>query len=451
MKTRLLITMLVPFFGSLAGLNAQGHYEESLGLPGDNLNLYAVMDLFRESETLEGFERKLNEENVRVNNLDLNGDNQVDYIHVIDEVDGNVHNIVLQVDITSREKQDVAVFTVQRDSRGNADVQLIGDEALYGKDYIIEPYMTEGNSRETPNPGYRGNDGVPDDERVTVVHTTRVEIAAWPVVRFMFLPTYVVWHSPWYYGYYPPYWRAWRPWYWDYYYGYHYNWHSHYYGYYRRWHEYRYPHYHSYYYSSRRAFSPDVHVRIERGNYRDTYSRPELRRDGVALYQKTYPDRHARPAPQAVNTNGRRTTGASGTVRTSDRSTQTTTGRRPAVQTEKSTGRQPATRTESGTTRRSSGSVETRRAPESSGTVRSNPRPTGPSTEKSTRASSDNSSRRSTTATGHTDRRPASREVSSGSSRKSTASKPASKPATTSRKSSESRSSDSGISSRRTR
>ncbi|NSW95826.1 MAG: hypothetical protein HPY62_14045, partial [Bacteroidales bacterium] len=49
--------------------------EEYLGLPGDNLNLYAVMKLFQESETLEGFERSLNDENSRINNLDLNGDN----------------------------------------------------------------------------------------------------------------------------------------------------------------------------------------------------------------------------------------------------------------------------------------------------------------------------------------------------------------------------------------
>ena len=36
--------------------------EDRLGLPGDNLNLYAVMKLFQESETLEGFERSLNDE-----------------------------------------------------------------------------------------------------------------------------------------------------------------------------------------------------------------------------------------------------------------------------------------------------------------------------------------------------------------------------------------------------
>jgi hypothetical protein len=30
-------------------------------------------------------------------------------------------------------------------------VQIIGDEALYGRDYIVEPSY---NRTETPNPGY---------------------------------------------------------------------------------------------------------------------------------------------------------------------------------------------------------------------------------------------------------------------------------------------------------
>jgi hypothetical protein len=70
---------------SIAG--AQNHPDEYLGLPGDNLNLYAVMKLFQESETLEDFEKNLNDENTMVNNLDLNGDNMVDYIMVFDYVD----------------------------------------------------------------------------------------------------------------------------------------------------------------------------------------------------------------------------------------------------------------------------------------------------------------------------------------------------------------------------
>ena len=114
---KLVYILLVPaMLAAAAVVKAQDYAEASLGLPGDNLNLYAVMKLFQESETLEGFERNLNDENSRINNLDLNGDNYIDYIRVIDQPDGRVHLIVLQVAINSRENQDVAVFVVQREA-----------------------------------------------------------------------------------------------------------------------------------------------------------------------------------------------------------------------------------------------------------------------------------------------------------------------------------------------
>lgn len=84
--------------------------EEKLDLPGDNLNLYAVLKLFQESETLEGFERKLNEEDSEINNLDLDGDNLTDYIRVEDNVEGNLHTISLKVAVSDNEDQDVAAF-----------------------------------------------------------------------------------------------------------------------------------------------------------------------------------------------------------------------------------------------------------------------------------------------------------------------------------------------------
>jgi hypothetical protein len=112
------------------------------------------MKLFQESETLEVFEKSLNDENSRINNLDLNGDNLVDYLMVMDYVDGNVHTIVLRTALGKNETQDVAVFTVQQFSDEFSTVQLVGDEALYGKNYIIEPIYAD--ESETPNPGYIG-------------------------------------------------------------------------------------------------------------------------------------------------------------------------------------------------------------------------------------------------------------------------------------------------------
>ena len=151
MKKLIITSVLALLLAGVGTIKAQENPEEYLGLPGDNLNLYAVMDLFQKSETLEGFERDLNAENTRINNLDLNGDNLVDYIMVSDYVDGNVHNIVLRVALNQKEYQDVAVFTVQKFGNGEVQIQLIGDEALYGRNYIIEP-----NYAETPNPGYTG-------------------------------------------------------------------------------------------------------------------------------------------------------------------------------------------------------------------------------------------------------------------------------------------------------
>ena len=83
LRTLLLMLMLA------IGLNANANYDDDkrLNLPGDNLNLFAVMKLFQESETLEEFEKELNSEESKINNLDLNGDNRIDYIKVLDYID----------------------------------------------------------------------------------------------------------------------------------------------------------------------------------------------------------------------------------------------------------------------------------------------------------------------------------------------------------------------------
>jgi hypothetical protein len=276
MKKFIISSILVALLSAGLTLKAQSQ-EEYLGLPGDNLNLYAVMQLFQESKTLEEFERNLNDPKTNINNLDLNGDNLVDYIKVFDNVDGNVHNIILQVAVTRRENQDVAVFTVQRFNNGQVMVQLTGDEALYGRNYIIEPIADE-----TPNPGYQG----------TYQRTTTAQIAVWPIVRFIYLPTYVVWHSNWYWGYYPSYWSPWRPYSWHYYYGYHYHWNDYYYGHYHHTDHHYYTRYDDYYYHNHRSYSSEVNHNIKRGTYKTTYSHPEQRREGEALYATKYPERY---------------------------------------------------------------------------------------------------------------------------------------------------------------
>jgi hypothetical protein len=310
MKKLVITSIIALLVAGWSIARAQEFPEEYLGLPGDNLNLYAVMKLFQESETLESFEKSLNGENSRINNLDLNGDNLVDYIMVYNYVDGDVHTIVLRTALSKKETQDIAVFTVQRFNDESVQIQLIGDEALYGKNYIIEPIYAE--SRETPNPGYIGN-AVPS-RNVTVVKTTTYEVAAWPVVRYIYSPSYVVWRSSWHWGYYPAYWSPWSPFYWHTYYGYHYHWHHHYYAHYRPWHYHRYPRYRTYYYASVRNYSPTVIVNINSGNYRTTYSRPDLRREGEVLYARNNAGRNS---VQNSSVTRSRTSGATSVQRSS--------------------------------------------------------------------------------------------------------------------------------------
>jgi len=296
MKRFLITPILATMLAAGTALMAQDYPEEYLGLPGDNLNLYAVMNLFQQSETIEGFERSLNDENSRINNLDLNNDNNIDYIKVNDYVDGDVHTIVLQDVLDRNESQDVAVFTVQKLRDGSVQIQLIGDDALYGKNYIVEPIYAE-----TPNPGYTGRS---NSQNANVVRTTYVEVAAWPLVRFIYLPDYSIWHSSWYWGYYPSYWHPWRPYYWHYYYGYQYNWFPEYYSHFHRYDHPRYDRWNDFYYRDKRVYSRNVTININDGRYKNTYSRPEQRKDGEALYAKVHPERAS--SISTGNNNGRR-------------------------------------------------------------------------------------------------------------------------------------------------
>ena len=275
---------------------------EQLNLPGDNLNLYAVMKLFQESPTLEEFEKKLNDQSLKVNNLDLDGDNKIDYIKVVDNVDGDIHNIALKVDVNKDEDQDVAVFVVKKDANGQVEIQLIGDEALYGKDYIIEP--NTGSSTPTANPGYTGDQPPPPADDGQEAYAT-----SWPVVQYMYEPSYSVWISPWHWGYYPGYWQPWTPFFWHEYYGYQYHWNYYYRAHYRYTPVYRFPTWRTHYYGGGlRSRSTFVATRYNRGDYRQTYTRPDLAGRGADLFKRDHPKApHLnRPLPRFDNNNNNR-------------------------------------------------------------------------------------------------------------------------------------------------
>ncbi len=266
-------------------VRAQNYPREYLGLPGDNLNLYAVMDLFRNSETLEGFEKSLNSPDLRINNLDLNGDYQVDYITVSDFINKKVHTIVLRAILGPNDYQDVAVITVQMLKKRKVLIQLIGDEALYGPNYIIEPFLAN-----KPKQSFYGGELYADNyytNNTIEINTYYTPVYEWPLIVCIYDPYYMGWHSPWFWGHYPDWWFHWSPWYWHFYHGYHSCRSNHYYAHYHHWDYVRYSDYHDFYYNGIRRYSPQVHNNIDEGLYNATYSKPELRREGANYFTNT--------------------------------------------------------------------------------------------------------------------------------------------------------------------
>lgn len=237
---------------------SQGNTEpKALGLPGDNLDLYAVLDLFQKSKTIEDFETSLNSEKQGINNLDLDNDKKTDFIKVVTKKENDSYTFILQDAVSKTETQDVAVILVSKDKNKKVTLQIVGDEALYGKNYIIEPAPAQ--SKATPNPAYTGSNPVAAAPQVVVVESS-------PVIVYLYSPVYVPYVPPYYYGFYPPYFHPWAPIYFSMYY--HNVYHHH--AYYQNTVIIRSPNY-AHYSSSYRSTSVTVNQYNKNGNYKGTY------------------------------------------------------------------------------------------------------------------------------------------------------------------------------------
>jgi hypothetical protein len=199
--------------GQLLGQSDDG----STGLLGDNFSLEGALDMFKNASSMEAFEEALNKENNHVNNLDLNDDGDIDYIRVEDNMDGDVHAIVLQALISESETQDIAVIEIEKTDKESATLQIVGDEDLYGEDAYVEPFEEDGKSD--------GKGGPSADYKVERII---VNVWGWPSVRFVYRPTYVVYRSPFRWRVYPRVWKPWRPLKWSVYHGHRHHYHRHY-------------------------------------------------------------------------------------------------------------------------------------------------------------------------------------------------------------------------------
>jgi hypothetical protein len=75
-------------------------------------------------------------------------------------------------------------------------VQIIGDEALYGRDYIVEPSY---NRTETPNPGYTGNKTVVD--KSIIIQTPLCMWIIGPLLHISFSSIFSLYISPWHWAF----------------------------------------------------------------------------------------------------------------------------------------------------------------------------------------------------------------------------------------------------------
>lgn len=201
----------VLMLAAVAGFSQTSSSSDSTGLPGDDFSLQGALALFKRSSTVEEFEKLLNTESGNVNNLDLNNDGQTDYVKVIDKSVNGVHAFILQVPVSENENQDIAVIELEKTGDAAAHLQIIGDEDIYGEETIVEP-EEPGEAMAMmmmPSTGSRYDHGP-----AALLHQTAVVVVnvwAWPVVRFVYAPSYVSWVSPWHWTRRPVWWRPWRP------------------------------------------------------------------------------------------------------------------------------------------------------------------------------------------------------------------------------------------------
>ncbi len=135
------------------------------------LDLRAVAAAFAESRSVREFEQLINySQRYMVSNLDLNRDGWVDYLRVMETMQGWTHVLYVQAVLGMNTYQNVATIVVET-NMGSRYVQIIGDPYIYGQNYYINPVF-----RSTP-----------------------------PMYSYMTAHNYSCWSSPYYWNNYPSY------------------------------------------------------------------------------------------------------------------------------------------------------------------------------------------------------------------------------------------------------
>jgi hypothetical protein len=219
----------VLIFLSISTLKAQAQDQnaDSTGLPGDNFSLQGALELFKKAGSPEEFEKLLNTEDSKVNNLDLNEDGKTDYIKVISKRENDVQLFVLQAVVAEKENQDVAVIELEKTGKEDAVIEIVGDEDIFGEETIVEPGDGQDNAF---NESFSFLAGGPNTEIAGMASPDGiiVNVWGWSCVRYVYAPSYVLWVSPFTWRAHPVWYRPWRPLAWHVYRPFHYGYRPHY-------------------------------------------------------------------------------------------------------------------------------------------------------------------------------------------------------------------------------
>lgn len=159
-------TVTVPSTHTVTTITNVGNYSYDTSL---YLDLQAIGAAFAQSANVQDFEYLINNSQYMLSNLDLNRDGYVDYLRVMETVNGWAHVFVIQAVLAPNVYQDVATLVAEVRSAYSYNVQVIGADYIYGPKYIVQP----------------------------------VYVVTPPIFAYLARPYYRPWRSPWYWSHYP--------------------------------------------------------------------------------------------------------------------------------------------------------------------------------------------------------------------------------------------------------
>jgi len=108
---------------------------QTLVSSADGLDLKAVGEILKKADDAETFEKLLNSKDESINNLDLNEDGNVDYIHVTEYGNEKVKGFSLTVQPTAGGTQEVSTIEFEKSTDSEAQMQIRGNEQIYGRNH----------------------------------------------------------------------------------------------------------------------------------------------------------------------------------------------------------------------------------------------------------------------------------------------------------------------------